>query len=82
MVFNLHMRETHFLTLRKVVDLFEIYIDYLLHVTVLSIRLSLSSVFQEKLFEYLFSTTANDYIICHVTSYLSKYAEHSPSNKP
>ncbi len=45
--------------------------------TVLLLRSSLSSLIREKLFAHLSNKTANDYVISHVTSYLSKYAEHS-----
>ncbi len=30
------------------------------------------------LFVHLFDKTADDYVISHVTPYLSKYAEHLP----
>ncbi len=44
--------------------------------TVLSLRLTLSSAFQEKLSAHFFDKTANDYVINYMTSYLSQQAEH------
>ncbi len=46
--------------------------------TVFPLRSSLSSALWEKLFAYVFDKTADDYVISHVTSYLSKHAEHPP----
>ncbi len=66
--------------LEKVIDLFD-YI-HLQHMTVLPLRLSLSLTFREKLFAHLFDKTADDYVISHVTSYLSKYVEHPPPSRP
>ncbi len=40
--------------------------------TVFFLKLLLLSTFWKKLFAYLFDKTANDYMISHVTSYLSK----------
>ncbi len=46
--------------------------------TVLPLKLSLLSTLQEKLFAYLLNKTADNYVISHITSYLSKYVEHPP----
>ncbi len=46
--------------------------------TVFSLRLSLSSTLWKKLLAYLFDKTVDDYVVIHVTSYLSKHAKHSP----
>ncbi len=45
---------------------------------VLPLRSSLSSTLWEKLFPYFFDKTADDYVINHMTSYLSKYAKRPP----
>ncbi len=49
---------------------------------VLPLRSSLSSTLWEKLFTHFFDKTANDYMIYHVTSYLSKYAKYSYPSRP
>ncbi len=46
--------------------------------TILLLKSLLSSTLQEKSFTHLFDKTADDYVISHVTSYLSKHTEHPP----
>ncbi len=47
--------------------------------TILPLKSSLLLALREKLFAYLFDKTANNYVISHKTSYLSKHNEHLPS---
>ncbi len=44
--------------------------------TVLFLRSSFSSTLQEKSFTHLFDKIVDDYLISHVTPYLSKHAKH------
>ncbi len=50
--------------------------------TIFPLKLFLSSTILEKSFVYLFNKTAIDYVISHVTSYLSKHVEHPPPSRP
>ena len=49
--------------------------------TVFPFRLASWLLFQEILIKYFFDEINDDYVISHITSFLSNYAEHPPLSR-